>query len=155
MFDFPTHDTNAISNKMEEQISISYTVSRTKPNREHSTYNTVASDWEIHSNSNLISIPEKEELEEKKAIANYIHNNNLLQFIIECQQYIKIFFPEGKIKQELHIDPEEGYPQLFLLINTSLSVKNAFKQSRKMFKNWDLPKNPTFNKYVTIATRSV
>lgn len=155
MFDLPAQSTNAISTEMEEQITIASTIFRGEWTRENdSVYNLVADDWKISDSVNLRSIPEIEETTKVNTLVKFIQENKLSDFIIACQKHIGLFFPESRIEREVHYDFEEQYTKLFIVINTSLSSKEAFKQGRKMFKNWELVRNPEFNRYVGITTKA-
>ena len=91
----------------------------------------------FHSNSEVGLIVSKEStkyasftLLEDFTIFNFIILNNLSGAISEVERRVARFFPEATIKKELHTDPEEGGTQLFLNIQTTLSVKEAFKVTR-------------------------
>ncbi|CAA6815082.1 MAG: Unknown protein [uncultured Aureispira sp.] len=156
MFDLPAQSTNAISTEMEEQITIRSTIFRNQWTRDdNSVYHLVADDWKISNSVNLLSIPEIEETAKINMLVEFIQENKLSDFIIACQKHIKLFFPESKIEKETHYDFEEHYTKLFLIINTPLSSKEAFRKGRKMFKNWELVKNSDFNHYVSITTKTI
>jgi len=143
---------NAVSK--ESLVFLSYSISK-EYNRQKFEHNNRTLESNIIPNSNIVSIPQISELEEKQAIATFIHKNNLLGFIGECNLHIQHFFPNASGIQKLHTDNEEGYQRLFLIICTNLSKKEAFKQSRKLFANWGLSTNSTFNKFTSISTQYV
>lgn len=154
ILDLPAQNTNAISSQREEQMTILYTISRTKWTRQENTYNLLV-DANIPETANFSSIFELGQTVKANELVKFVQQHKLSNFITSAQKYIKTFFPKSKIIQEIHYDTEEDSTQLFLIINTFLSSKDAFKQGRKMFKNWDLAKNIEFNSYISVTTKSM
>lgn len=107
--------------------------------------------------SNLLGLKSKKQFEKQQlpAIVNFIFENQLNEFIFPVLLRIFEYYPECKIKLDLHQDSEESYETLFFIIKTRLNQKSAFQQQMQLFKHWDLLKNPLFSRFITISTESI
>jgi hypothetical protein len=88
-------------------------------------------------------------------ILAFITKHQLAESVLSALERIMLFFPDSKYKITLHTDFEENNTTLFIIIYTQLNPKEAFHHSLEMFKDWDLIKNPDFNRFVTITTETV
>lgn len=48
----------------------------------------------------------------------------------------EIFGDNVKLELELHTDPEENWDELFIIIVTSASPKEAIEMEKRLFKEW-------------------
>lgn len=78
------------------------------------------------------------ELSNEEDIINFISENMFLMKILsEAPKNIyKVFGRNIKLKLELETDPEEGWQEIFIVIKSPYSPKEAFDLEKKLFNEW-------------------
>ena len=72
-------------------------------------------------------------------ITSFLSDNDFLRNLLkEAPQHIKRIFGEVPIHLELHNDPEENWSELFIVIKTSLSPKEAIDKENRLIEEWFL-----------------
>lgn len=101
-----------------------------------------------------LKTPLLDAIEVSEEASAYIEKHNLKANVEATLVRIADFFEDYTIKIKHTVDVEEGFETLFIFIVSELSVREAYKKTRAMYKDWALLKEKSFRKYVTITTRN-
>lgn len=76
-------------------------------------------------------------LENSEEIKRFlVSNGDLIEILQAAPEHIYEIFGYVPICLELHHDPEEGWDELFIVIKSSLSPKEAIKRNIELFEKW-------------------
>jgi hypothetical protein len=87
----------------------------------------------------IISMYEiSKDIEQVEEIMVFLEEHDHLLPILEeaKEKIISVFGDEIKISLELHHDPEEAWDELFIVIKSSHSPKEAIELEKKLAKDW-------------------
>jgi hypothetical protein len=77
--------------------------------------------------------------ENPKEINNFLLKNNvLLEVLFEARDNIYRIFGQVPARVELHVDPEENWDELFIVIRSSFSVEEALFLENRFMEEWFL-----------------
>ena len=85
---------------------------------------------------------------------SFVLRNNLNRILIEAPNIINNHFYNFKLSLKLNDDYDDGDKILFLIIKSSATIKQSIKQMKSLFKEWNLIKQHSYNKYLTIITET-
>ena len=92
--------------------------------------------WEFHNNfktlSNVFEFKNPDEI--RKFI---LQNRELVEVLLEgVDEIYRIFGSDIRLQLELHNDPEEKWDELFIVIKSSYTAREAVELERKVFNEW-------------------
>lgn len=79
-------------------------------------------------------------IEKEAGVVSFIRKYPFLLSLLEDapHQIYRIFGKDVTLCLELHHDPEEGWDELFIVIKTTYSAKEAIKLENQLMKEWFL-----------------
>lgn len=75
-------------------------------------------------------------INEEAIVEFLLQNPDLMEYLLEAPAKIREIFGDVKLELELHTDPEENWDELFIIIVTSASPKEAIEMERRLLKEW-------------------
>ncbi|MEM3473741.1 MAG: hypothetical protein QW735_04045 [archaeon] len=103
----------------------------------------------VIDNSTTVGLANADVMDELKGVYEFSNIDEIRNFIMENEYLVdilneapqniyRIFGNNVKLILECHSDPEEAWEELFIVIKSSRSPKEAFELEKKLFDEWFL-----------------